>query len=519
MAIIDADVIVVGAGTGGLTAAAYLAVAGRGVIVVDRGPAPGGHATVFNANGFQFDVGLHTLGSGSDGNPATQPMLDPLGITLEYNRIDPVDTIVLPDARVEIPTGLDGFRSTLHEALPDEREPVDRYLELVETVDSEAAALVRVRGLSDVPKALWHSRGLVRNRRTTLSDAFEHCGLSTRARAILGWISPLYGLPPAEVSLIMHAMMTMHYVHGAWYPRGGGAVISQRLAEVIRAHGGWVLLEHEVTRIDVEGGRVAGVTATGPDGAQTRLRAPVVASNADIKRTFSHLVDPSVVPRDFRRRIRGYEMSLPLAVVHAILDRDLVAEGLPPTNYLVPGDGPDAAYRSIVGGAFPTDPPVWITSASLKDPDNPDLCQPGQTNVQLMTVVPSRLDAWGLEVGVRRGRDYSTAKEALREQVLASADRAIPGFSDAVVFDMVATPYTFQRYTGVTDGAAYGIAATPDQMVMGRPGPRTPVPGLFLVGASTRSGHGITGVMAGGIATASAILGSSAVSAAWKTAR
>jgi phytoene dehydrogenase-like protein len=519
LAIIDADVIVVGAGTGGLTAAAYLAVAGRGVIVVDRGSTVGGHATVFSRHGCQFDVGLHVLGSTSEGVPATQPLLAPLGIEVEYNRVEPVDTVVMGERTVELPSGLEAFRAAVHEALPQEREAVDRYLEIITSLALEVSGLTHVRGLVDMPRALWNSRGLVRHRRTTLSECFDSCGLSPTARTLLGWLNPFHGVPPSDVSLVAHAILTMHYVHGSWYPRGGGAVISEALAGVIQAHGGRILLEHEVVAIDVERGRVAGVTARGPDEVADQVRAPVVVSNADVKRTFAELVDPEAVPREYRRKVRGYEMPYPLAVLYAVLDRDLRAEGLQATNILVAGQGWDSTYRALRRGTLPAEAPMWLTSASLKDPEDDRLCRPGQTNVQLMSVVPRRPDAWGLELGVARDAQYAAAKDRFRTAMLRAAERAIPGIGESIAFDMVATPYTVQRRTGVTDGVAYGIAATPDQMVMGRPGPRTPVPGLFLVGASTRSGHGITGVMAGGIATASAILGTSAVAAAQSTAQ
>ena len=93
----DADVIVVGAGIGGLTAAAYLAAAGKRVLVVDRGTRPGGHGTVFERGGYEFDIGLMFVASGMDDRPEPDRWLAPLGIALRWNRIDSMDKVVFGD--------------------------------------------------------------------------------------------------------------------------------------------------------------------------------------------------------------------------------------------------------------------------------------------------------------------------------------------------------------------------------------------------------------------------------------
>jgi len=66
------------------------------------------------------------------------------------------------------------------------------------------------------------------------------------------------------------------------------------------------------------------------------------------------------------------------------------------------------------------------------------------------------------------------------------------------------------RYTGASDGTGYGLAATPAQFLANRPGSRGPIPGLYLAGASTRSGHGIVGALSSGRKAARAILADAA---------
>jgi len=158
-------------------------------------------------------------------------------------------------------------------------------------------------------------------------------------------------------------------------------------------------------------------------------------------------------------------------------------------------------------------PMVYITSASLKDPTNRRLCRPGQTNVQIMTLVPRDLAFWGLHAGgpaagerYRTNPDYLARKADVRDRLLALAEEAIPGLRDHIVHEECATPITHERFVRSTGGTSYGIVATPDQFALNRPQYQTPLPGLYLVGASTIAAHGIGGALAGGRACAKAVL-------------
>ena len=152
-----------------------------------------------------------------------------------------------------------------------------------------------------------------------------------------------------------------------------------------------------------------------------------------------------------------------------------------------------------------------MTIASLKDPTNPRLAPPGQTNLQVMSLAPSQPESWGVSSdeaasGAYHSKEaYLEAKRRYTERLLAAAEAVLPGLRDRIVFQETATPLTHTRFTGSTAGTSYGIAATPAQFLKGRPGARTEIEGLYLCGASNRAGHGIAGVMLSGLLAAASI--------------
>jgi all-trans-retinol 13,14-reductase len=516
----NADVIVIGAGAGGLTAAAYLAAAGRRVTVVDRQSMAGGNTAAFTHEGYEFDIGLHYLGGQAIAQPAIRAVLEPLGIELSYREQDPdgFDLLLFDDMSFAVPKGIDAFRERLHEAFPGERQAIDRYLAKISAI-ADALELRPPRRPREAPRYAWSARSSIAAAFTTLGRELDRLDCSPRLRVVLSWIHGVYGLPPSRVALAMHAAVSLHYLGGAWYPEGGAQVVSDRLVDLIRRHGGRVLLDCEVDRILIRDGAVDGVRlGPGPAGTSPpveQLRAPIVVSNADLKRTFLQLLPPEVVPNRLRRRMRRFEMAAPLFIVYLVIDRDLRAEGMPNRNWaLIDYDDLESMYAACARGQLPSQQGVWITSASLKDPTNPQLCRPGQTNLQLMSIAPALHTFWDVGEDLVAGPRYQERKRQLRDRLVAAAERAIPGLAEAIAYEEAATPVSLERHLGSAGGTSYGIAATPRQVGLLRPGPRTPIDGLFLAGASTRSGHGITGTMFGGLATASAVLGGSALKAA-----
>lgn len=506
------DVIIIGAGVGGLTAGALLAQRGQSVLVLDQHYVAGGNATIFRRRQMRFDIGIHYVGDCGP-NGAIPRILRAAGIEdVQFREMDPdgFDVLCFPDLCFRIPRGFDAFRDRLVEHFPSEAGGIDRYLRLLR----EAFSLVRIHGPLHALATLARARLALRYSVATLSEFLDTCTRDTRLRAVLAGQAGTYGLPPSRVSLLIHAIVAAHYAQGAYYPVGGGQVVSERLAQAIEHRGGKLLLLSRACRILVAKGRVQGVELESKHLGRLTVRAPVVISNADLKQTFLELVGPQHLRPRTVRRLQGYEMSPPLGVLYLGAKRDIHTAGLGSRNYwLFPDYDCEPLYRELGAGRFHPDPFVYISSATLKEPDSPLHAPPGIANLQIMTMVPAALEAWGTTAeelasgAYRRNERYLQAKEAFAGQMLDQAERLLPGLRRDIVYQEVATPLTHSRYTFSTGGTSYGIASTPAQSLLGRPGSTTEVAGLYLAGANTRSGHGMGGTMQSGLLAAASILG------------
>jgi all-trans-retinol 13,14-reductase len=288
---------------------------------------------------------------------------------------------------------------------------------------------------------------------------------------------------------------------------GGGQVVPARLVQVIEALGGEVRTCTPVEEICVVDGAVTGVRTA--DGV---IQAPVVVSNADYKRTVLELVGPGHWSDAAIRRAEESIMAIGLIVAYVVVDIDLTRDRPVCNEARFTTNDLESYYQCLEAGAFPDDPFVFVAMASAKDPGNPHLCPPGYTNFQLMTLAPRGYSFWGVEDGpthgvkYRRNPEYRDRKEWITEKLLDGGESLLGPFRDHIVHLETATPLSQERYTRSTEGTSYGLRFEPGQSGENRPPYRTEIEGLFLVGASTMSGHGIAGAMVGGVMCAGDIV-------------
>ena len=523
----EPDVIVIGSGLAGLTAAAFLAALGKQVLVLEQYDVAGGCSQTFRRkNKWQFDVGLHYIGGVRTGEIAR--ILRGLGLDerIEFTELDPdgFDTFVFPDLEFRMPKGWDNYVARLVETFPEEEEGLRAVTDVMRNVIDELREVGVPGRNTDLAEYLEKAPTVVAWGMRSTAELFDEHFLSERSRAVLLGNAGDYATPPSRTPVSLHAGVVDHYLQeGAFYVRGGGQELAGHLVDLIHTCGGRVRTHAEVSRIVTEpvpeGGAIQG--GEGDSGGH-RVRAvelstgevipaSQIIATGDIKHLFLELLDPDAVPEGIRGQVEDYRMATPLFTVYLGLDFD-ITERMPATNYWLHSRfDQEAYYDPIAAGEFDADPPVYISSASAKDPGHEGHAPPGCSTVELMTWITPDPDAWGVDedsdVKYSKQPAYREVKERITRQLIERAEEQLGELKSHILWQEASTPMTQTRYTLSSGGSSYGIELATDQFGPLRIECRTPVEGLILGGASSRRGHGIVGVMSGGVDAASAVAG------------
>ncbi len=481
------DVVVIGAGMGGLTAAALLARAGRRVLIVERHDRVGGYAHAFRRGRYLFDSAVHMVGGcepvAFEGGGLLHRLLAALGVRerLDFERVDPCYAAVYPGAEVQVRPDLDEFVRIHARGSAAEAKGLRQVLNECLNIRQETRAAAELTSPFDVVRRPDRFPTLLRYRRATLAQVLDDHLARPETKTFAATLWPYLGLPPSRVSFLYFATMLMSYLaDGAFYCRGSFQCLADTLAAVVTENGGEVLLRSPVRRIAVEGGRAAGIVL---ENGQ-RIAAGRVISNADALQTVEELAGAGALPPRYVSGLARLRPSISAFVVYAAADLVLPRNTCHET-FLYDSWDHDAAYRSSLAGE-----PSWLT-LTVPTLSDPGLAPEGQQLLVLTTLV-----AYESPSGWR------SHKARVERRLLRLAERRLPGLSERLCFAESATPRTMERYTRNTAGAIYGWELSPSQVGPGRPGTETPLPGLSLVGHWTHPGGGVYGVVWSGITAA-----------------
>jgi len=460
------DVIIIGAGLGGLTAGAKLAKEGKKVLLIEQHSQPGGCATTFKRGDYTLEVGLHEM-DGPSGRDIKMRIFNDLDVfnNVGFPRVPEFYRFINGRHSVTVFHDPEEAARNLSIEFPNETEGIRAYFDRILTPPKRNAEaedksvgdfLDSIIGDEDLKLVLLGNLGYFNDDPYSLSLAY-YCGAQSS-----------------------------YYSCGASFIRGGSQKLSDHLMAFIRSHGGEVLLGHKVTGISVSGARATGVTAGRKHTAEVKeyLAEEVIAGNA-----MPNIADilPEQAGAELRNAYAGLRPGASLFSLYLGFNRPVSALG-------------NRYYSTFV-----YDESVKTQADILKN-NRDDFSRRSFTFVDYGQI-DSGLAPAGKSVGgvccvdyladweKLEKKEYEARKEHAAQAFIDRLDKIIPGFRGIVDYYEVGTPMTIKRYTLNPGGAVYGFAQTPARKQVDT---LKSVENLHFASAWGKTGGGFSGAICGG---------------------
>ncbi len=482
------DVVIIGAGLGGLECGIILSREGMDVCVVEQHSQPGGNLQTFSRKGCIFDTGMHYIGSMAPGQ-YLHKYFKYFGIAgklrLKQLDTDGFDTITFDGDEREylLSQGYDRFVSTLTEQFPGEGANIERYVTKIRSVTADFPLF----NLSAIDTYYLPRRTLEGCAQEFLS------GLSRndRLKNVLAGAESLYPGHESRTPMYVHACVRSSLVNSCWRPVDGSQQIADLLTAGIHENGGTVMTSQKVKEIIIGNDKARGVVL---ESGET-VFADTIISNAHPVASLNMIAEGKI-RNIYRKRIMGLKNSRGMFAVYAIVKKDAFA--YLNRNYF--HYGRDGILNAV------HDEGRWPENYYFYTPAMSGTGSFAESIVMLADMSFEEVSRWKDTTVNRRGPDYEEFKAHKAELALAALERRLPGIREKIASFYTSTPLTFRDYTATHEGAAYGIMKDCRDPVKSIILPRTKVSNLFFTGQNLNL-HGIMGVTASAVITCSEILG------------
>jgi prolycopene isomerase len=487
----DYKVVIVGAGNGGLVAAARLAVAGIKVLLIEQHNLPGGFASSFVRGRFEFETSLHELeGYGSASNPGSIRILfeKKLGIDAEFLEVPEAYRVITKDIDAVMPFGIEAFIDAVEKEVPGSRESVENFFILGEEIHNAFRYVAKTQGKPDQNVMLKEHQNFLKTASYSAKEVQDALDMPEKASMIMNAYWAYLGLPISRINFTLFcAMITSYIKRGGYIPRLRSTEFTLALDKRIRELGSNIMYNTRVERILVENGKVIGVeTSNG-----IKIKTNHVISNASQTLVYNKLIYPkSEVPEIAYKEVNARIHGLSAFVVYLGLDVSAEELGITEYSYFIMGSDMDTEilYDQWKGLGVPKGQATVCLNVAI-----PDCSPPGTSIVYITTLF--RPEAWANV----KPEEYVEVKNRIADGLITDFEKAL-GISirDHIEEIEVATPQTFARYTRTYNGIIYGYepeswdSLVPRLMSMNDD---THIEGLEFAGGFGRRGHGYSSAL------------------------
>jgi all-trans-retinol 13,14-reductase len=516
------DVVVIGAGGGGLAAAARLSRAGMKVLVIEQNSKVGGYMGSFTRGPYFFEISLHGM-DGLNPDGLHEQTFEALGIIDKVVplQLDPMYRAVFPDFAIDVPADPDAYMQLLQQQFPHEAEGIFDLFQTMNSLYNGMQFFVHLYEGSWL-EALPHYNAadiekLSRYQNVPLSDMLQEYIADEQLIAAFTQLASYGGLPPDALSAQFFTLFWNSFHRGGFYYFAGGSQsVAAALAEVVEEHGGRIMLSTKAEKIVIKRGRAAAVqTASGQ-----KFPCRFVVSNANAPATFNALVGRENLPEDFLKKLDALQAGTSWFQVYLGVDHDYRDAFPSGTHEIIVNGSYDQAenFSYFLSGNIDR-APYFIMNYSAVDTG---AAPAGKNVIVLSTILPYDFENNWHTAGMPADavtaatsnmspacagcEQYVALKQQMAEKLIQRAEALLPGLSAHIDVLEVGSPRTMEFFTSNPGGAMLGWSNTAEQVLFNRLPQATPIRNLYLAGAWTFPGGGQSAVLESGKFAAEKIL-------------
>lgn len=478
------DVIIIGGGLSGLTAAALLTQKHLKVLVLEQHYYLGGCAHTFKREKYVFDTAIHVIGGAEDGGEVHN-LYNQLGIRdqIEFLAVDPLINLGIDKSYYPIPANLLELGILMSKWFPADLEAITAVLDEILYIGSLKGnfQFEDLKKINELERLSY---------KDYLSNRFIH----PHCEKILSSLILFAGSSIDELSTFKMMNIMASYHGGGFYPKGSSQQLSICLRDYILKNGGDVQTKCTIKSIDVKGNQVKGVI----DHKGNYYKSQSVISSANYTVTMNMLNNEMLKQKELtKRQLKKLKPSNSAVVLFTVIKNEDLPEALSHETVLFSEENIYSEENMLFNPQkMDGTPVISISCPSLSDTS---LAPEGFSIVTFMSLCNAETVESNRN---NKGKDY------ILETYLNVLEQKIPELRNKLVYYEFSTPSTIKKFTFNPEGAIYGWKKTVNQQGMASIGSKVSIEGLYFTGHWSQDAHGAYGVMRSGRKTAEKLLNS-----------